>query len=271
MMAEQNGVQGGHEPDWLISPDAINALETPQCEYGAMAIEPILEQTPERGDKRADVRWPIRLEAPGSVGEGATDVVVHDISTAGMLIETSSRLKLGQALLLSLPEAGSVSAHVVWQDEPLFGCRFDEPLPQAAVSATRLRSTMRSDGRPVDHVADAKGPEMLPARLRRLRRERGLSREALSQLTGFSKPSLWAWEVGKTMPRRRSLVALAQAFGLTEQQLLVGEPPVASHDPAITGTARPGQQLHDVIDSAKREIAKHAGVDVSQVQIRIDY
>jgi hypothetical protein len=35
--------------------------------------------------------------------------------------------------------------------------------------------------------------------------------------------------------------------------------------------ARPGQQLHEVIDSAKREIAKHAGVDVSQVQIRIDY
>ena len=65
MMAEQNGVQGGNELDWLISPVAINALETPQCEYGAMAIEPILEQTPERGDKRADVRWPIRLEAPG--------------------------------------------------------------------------------------------------------------------------------------------------------------------------------------------------------------
>ncbi len=235
-----------------------------------MAIEPILEQSPESGDKRADIRWPIRLEVPGAGSEGPADVVVHDISTAGMLIETSSVLKLGQALLLSLPEAGSVSAHVVWQDEPLFGCRFDQPLPQAAVSATRLRSTMRNDGRPVNYVADGKAPEMLPARLRRLRRERGLSREALSQLTGFSKPSLWAWEVGKTMPRRRSLIALAQAFGLTEQQLLAGDAMAPSHDPA-TGAFRPGQQLHDVIDSAKREVAKHAGVDVSQVQIRIDY
>lgn len=235
-----------------------------------MAIEPILEQSPESGDKRADVRWPIRLEVPGAGSEGPADVMVHDISTAGMLIETSSVLKLGQALLLSLPEAGSVSAHVVWQDEPLFGCRFDQPLPQAAVSATRLRSTMRNDGRPVDYVADGKAPELLPARLRRLRRERGLSREALSQLTGFSKPSLWAWEVGKTMPRRRSLIALAQAFGLTEQQLLVGDAMAPSHDLA-TGAFRLGQQLHDVIDLAKREVAKHAGVDVSQVQIRIDY
>ncbi len=271
MMAEDNSVEDGNEPDRFKSSVFINALETPQCEYGAMAIERILEQSAERGDKRADVRWPIRLEAPGAVGEGATDVVVHDISTAGMLIETSSQLTLGQTLLLSLPEAGSVTARVVWQDEPLFGCRFDEPLPQAAVSATRLRSTMRSDGRPVDHVADTKSPEMFPARLRRLRRERGLSREALSQLTGFSKPSLWAWEVGKTMPRRRSLVALAQAFGLTEEQLLVGEASATSHDPATTGLGRAAQQLHDVIDSAKREIAKHAGVDVSQVQVRIDY
>ena len=236
-----------------------------------MAIDPIMEQSPEPGDKRADIRWPIRLEVAEALGEGSADVVVHDISTAGMLIETSSKLQLGQDVLLSLPEAGSVSARVVWQDEPLFGCRFDEALPQAAVSATRLRSTVRSNGRPIYHAADAQSPEMFPARLRRLRRERGLSREALSKLTGFSKPSLWAWEVGKTMPRRRSLIALAQAFGLTEQQLLVGEAVAPSHGPAGAGNARLGQQLHDVIDSAKREVAKHAGVDVSQVQIRIDY
>lgn len=236
-----------------------------------MAIDPIVEQFPETGDKRADVRWPIRLEVPGAPDEGVPDVVVHDISTAGMLIETGSRLKLGQELLLSLPEAGSVSARVVWQDEPLFGCRFDESLPQAAVSATRLRSTTRSNSRLIDHAADSDGPEMLPARLRRLRRERGLSREALSRLTGFSKPSLWAWEVGKTMPRRRSLVALAEAFGLTEQQLLVGEAIASPREPMASGVARPAQQLHDVIDSAKREIARHAGVDVSRVQIRIDY
>lgn len=270
-MAEQDEAFEENRPDRLNSSSGINVLETPQCDYGAMAIEPIMEQFPEHGDKRADVRWPIRLEVPEALGEGPVDVVVHDISTAGMLIETSSKLKLGQVLLLSLPEAGSVSARVVWQDEPLFGCRFDEALPQAAVSATRLRSTMRSNGRPIDQAAAAQDPEMLPARLRRLRRERGFSRETLSKLTGFSKPSLWAWEVGKTMPRRRSLLALAEAFGLTEQQLLMGEAIVSPRDPLTSGLARPVQQLHEIIDSAKREIALHAGVDISKVQIRIDY
>jgi transcriptional regulator with XRE-family HTH domain len=156
----------------------------------------------------------------------------------------------------------------VWQDDPLFGCRFDDALPQAAVSATRLRSSMRSDGRPVDHVAQGDGPEMLPQRLRRLRRERGLSRAALSERTGFSKPSLWAWESGKTMPRRKSLLILADVFGLTEQQLLLGEAVAA---PRNSRPADAGQQLHEVIDAAKRQIAQHAGVDKSQVHIRIDY
>jgi transcriptional regulator with XRE-family HTH domain len=233
-----------------------------------MSIDPSLDPSSAPSEKRETARWPIRLEVAGALGEQPADVTVHDISTAGMLIETRSKLKLGQVVLVTLPEAGTVAARVVWQDDPLFGCRFDEALPQAAVSATRLRSSMRSDGRPVDHVAQGDGPEMLPQRLRRLRRERGLSRAALSERTGFSKPSLWAWESGKTMPRRKSLLILADVFGLTEQQLLLGEVLAA---PRNSRPADAGQQLHEVIDAAKRQIAQHAGVDKSQVHIRIDY
>lgn len=236
-----------------------------------MSIDPFLEQSPNSGEKRETARWPIRLEVPGALGDQPADVMVHDISTAGMLIETGSKLKLGQVLLVSLPEADTVAARVVWQDDPLFGCRFDEALPQAAVSAARLRSAKRNDSRQINHIAQAKGPEMLPDRLRRLRRERGLTRTALSERTGFSKPSLWAWESGKTMPRRKSLLVLADVFGLTEQQLLLGEAVATPRETRPADVAQSGRQLHEIIDAAKRQIADHAGVDKSQVQIRIDY
>jgi hypothetical protein len=70
------------------------------------------------------------------------------------------------------------------------------------------------------------------------------------------------------MPRRKSLLILADVFGLTEQQLLLGEAVAA---PRNSRPADAGQQLHEVIDAAKRQIAHHAGVDKSQVHIRIDY
>src|SRR3546814_5082410 len=65
---------------------------------------------------------------------------------------------------------------------------------------------------------------MLAGRLLRLRQERGLSRVELSNRTGFSKPSIWAWESGRTMPRRSNLIALADAFGISERELFAGEP-----------------------------------------------
>src|SRR3546814_6347172 len=87
-------------------------------------------------------------------------------------------------------------ATIVWRSEALAGCRFDRPLARAALSAAQLRNPLPQD---VDPAGVAAGSEMLADRLRRLRQERGLSRVELSNRTGFSKPSIWAWESGKTM------------------------------------------------------------------------
>ncbi|WP_030539233.1 helix-turn-helix domain-containing protein [Sphingobium sp. DC-2] len=227
-----------------------------------MSISAIMEQPAVPGDKRKDVRWRIRLELPGSLDQG-TNVVIHDLSTAGMLIETEARLDIGQVVTVSLPEADNRAARVVWRDGALFGCRFEEPLPQAAVSATKLRSAVAAP--PVEKE------EALADRLLRLRRASGLSRAALSERTGFSKPSIWAWETGKTVPRRSNLLVLADIFGLTEQQLSRGEG-------TVMATAAPRQEpeqrsntLHDAIDQARSRIAAIAGVEPSMVHISIDF
>src|SRR3546814_15156803 len=102
------------------------------------------------------------------------------------------------------------------------------------------------------------------SRLLRWRQERGLSRVERSSRTGFSKPSIWAWESGRTMPRRSNLIALADAFGISERELFAGEP--ASADGSATA-----KRLHTLIETSREEIAMLAGVEPGKVRITIDY
>lgn len=238
-----------------------------------MPIHAIVEHPSDSENKRRTDRWRIRLEVPGSFDNERAKVVIHDISTAGMLIETKSKLKIGQSVAVSLPEADNVAARVVWQNAPLFGCRFDEPLPQAALSAAKLRNPTPNpkDIKPDDEALKQQASEQLPSRLRRLRRERGLSRAALSVQTGISKPSIWAWESGKTVPRRTNILVLADVFGLTEQQLLFGERTAAIQESAQTDAEHTTQGLGNVVEAAKDRIARAAGVGKTKVHVFIEF
>lgn len=236
-----------------------------------MAIHAIVEQPARSGDKRSATRWRIRLEMPGTPGDDGVKVVIHDLSADGMLIETRSKLKIGESVAVSLPETGKVIAHVVWQNEPLFGCRFDQPLPQAVVSAVRLRNPTRQTANPAGDPSGTHAMEGLPERLHRLRQEHGLSRTALAERTGFSKPTIWGWETGRTTPRNENLRILAGIFSLTEQQLLFGEenPPRPQLQPA--GPQTQAQLLNSIVDQSKTQIAQAAGVPESQVHIHIAF
>ncbi|WP_340265957.1 helix-turn-helix domain-containing protein [Sphingobium mellinum] len=242
---------------------------------GLMQANAIIEQQPHSDDRRDDARWRIRLEVSGSLGDDQANVVIHDISTAGMLIETNCDLAVGQSIAVALPQADAVAARIVWRNEPLFGCRFDQPLPQAAVSAVRLRSPIADAPASAQPTALAgtpeKAPEPLSERLRRLRRERGMTRTALSDRTGISKTTLWAWETGKSMPRHTNILVLSKIFGLTDQQLLMGEDRAPAHLHPDTGPESGARTLSTLVDQAKDAIARAAGTDRSNVHIRIDF
>lgn len=226
-----------------------------------MPIHAMIEQEKDAGARGA-ARMHMRLETLGSLdGQQGTAVIIHNLSATGMLIETTSDLDIGQRIAVTLPEAPDCTATIVWRSEALAGCRFDRPLSRAALSAARLRNPLPQD---VDPASLAENDEMLADRLRRLRQERGLSRVELSNRTGFSKPSIWAWESGKTMPRRSNLIALAEVFGLSERELLAGEP--ASAD--APGAAK---RLHALIETSREEIAMLAGVEPGKVRITIEY
>ncbi|MGN6287636.1 MAG: helix-turn-helix domain-containing protein [Sphingopyxis terrae] len=225
------------------------------------------------GQQRAD-RLRLNLAVEGAVAPGqGTEVIVHNLSVSGVLIETAADLMMGQDIAIALPEAGDVVASVVWQSERLYGCRFRQPLPRAALSAARLRNPLPSDFDPADRAdgdTDADAEETLGARLRRLRQARGLSLAGLAQAAGLSKPSIWAWENGTTAPRRTSLLALARALDVPEQQLTGVAAMVGLRASARAEADAESDMLKVEIAAARRRIALAAGVDAASVRIMIE-
>lgn len=92
-------------------------------------------------DRRRANRRLLKLQVPGLVPDRpGVDVVIHDLSCSGLLIETSADLSVGARLEVELPEAGPTEAAVMWADGRYFGCRFDNALPARALSAAQLMS-----------------------------------------------------------------------------------------------------------------------------------
>ena len=102
------------------------------------------------GNRRYSQRRTLQLQA--SVA-GDEDVIIHDISHTGLLLETSTLLTERQTLNVELPEAGMVEAKVVWRSSRFIGCRFTQPIPQAAISAALLRNPIAPSEPPVDDRA----------------------------------------------------------------------------------------------------------------------
>lgn len=242
--------------------------QPPMVIHGTMVEPPAGE-----GQQRAD-RLRLNLAVAGAVAPGqGTEVIVHNLSVSGVLIETAADLMMGQDIAIALPEAGDVVASVVWQSERLYGCRFRQPLPRAALSAARLRNPLPSDFDPADRAeadTEADAEETLGARLRRLRQARGLSLAGLAQAAGLSKPSIWAWENGTTAPRRTSLLALARALDVPEQQLTGVAAMVGLRASARAEADAESDMLRVEIAAARRRIALAAGVDAASVRIMIE-
>ena len=68
----------------------------------------------------------------------------------------------------------------------------------------------------------ATNPAAVSATIRRLRRERGLTQEALAQAIGVSPQAISKWETGQTMPDITLLLPLSKELGIGVNELLGG-------------------------------------------------
>ena len=103
--------------------------------------------------------------------------------------------------------------------------------------------------------------ESLGSRLGRLRRETELSLADVAERVGVSVPSVWAWEKGKSSPRKHRIPALAEALQVAEKELLVSE-----HEGEL-----PAQTLEEEITRSKARIADLAGTTADKVRIEIEH
>lgn len=222
-----------------------------------MAISAFLEPETEPGGRARPARRTLRLEATGRRESGAeTEVRVHNASSTGLLIESPEPLAEGERIAIDLPHGGPAVAEVVWRSGPLYGCRFDEPISTAALSAAELRSVVDA---PID--APAPRPERghsaagFGLRLQNLRKARGLTLADVAEALSVSKPTVWAWEHGKARPVEARLDGLAEALGVSRETL---EPAAGTF---VTG---------ELIDRCRSQIAQEAGVDATSVRIMIE-
>jgi len=237
---------------------------TPKSEKApVMAIKAHLDNSVTNDSNRAAPRRAVLLETSGfapSAPDNAAEanVTIHNISAAGLLLETDLTLREGETFAIDLPEAGVVTAVIVWRSDRLYGCAFEQALSAAALAATQLQGFAPSapttrNGAPLRGVG---GGEALGPRLNRLRREAGLTLADVATVLGVSKPTVWAWEKGKARPLPERLEAIAGALGV----------------PSETLADAPGPQGPSaaVVEECRIRIAEACGTTPASVKIMIE-
>ncbi|MDP5102576.1 MAG: helix-turn-helix domain-containing protein [Erythrobacter sp.] len=228
-----------------------------------MAIKAHLD-SPSVGDSQRSVaRRALRLEASGLGPDGGeTNVTIHNISAAGLLIETALDLATGEQFALDLPEAGIVATVVVWRSEQLYGCAFERALGPAALAAAQLQGMSPPKPAPTATYSPqprSNAPDMLGIQINRLRREAGLTLADVAAVLGVSKPTVWAWEKGKSHPLPERLNAIAAALGV--------EPAVLAQAAGSTGASSAASA---VIEDCRTRIAAACGTAPDAVRIMIE-
>lgn len=222
-----------------------------------MAIKAHLDQPASGESLRSTPRRALRLEASGILPDGReTNVTIHNISAAGLLIETALELARGETLTLDLPQAGRVEAAVVWRSEALHGCAFATPLGAGALAAAQLQGLPVGELSPAARAGQSVSGEALGVRLNRLRREAGMTLADVAQRLGVSKPTVWAWEKGKARPLPERMAAIAEALGAAPEDL-----------------AEAGSQNADtaaLITECRHRIAEACGTTPAAVRIMIE-
>ncbi len=109
----------------------------------------------------------------------------------------------------------------------------------------------------------------LNQKIKKLRKEKGLTQERLAEQLGVSLMTVRRWEWGETSPNSNMLVRLAEIFGLTPDALLEGE--ISDDVPAVTVIGRTSKGLPNmaywggVADSAKKVATYGDATEVGDV------
>jgi len=216
------------------------------------------------GDKRSTGRKTLRLTTVGTLpNRQAAEVLVHDLSPVGMLVESAEPLITGEIIAVELPRVGLREATVVWSSTNLYGCSFKESLPAAAVSAALLKAS--PSDKTISYEEEHKSASNdLADKLAALREERGLSIEEFANILGVSRQALWYWETGQRFPRKHMLNRIAQEFGISRSEL-----PGSQSEPSTELNVARNVYIH--LQKCKEQIAGDFGIPSDKIKITIEF
>ncbi|HWT41837.1 MAG TPA: helix-turn-helix domain-containing protein [Sphingopyxis sp.] len=221
-----------------------------------MVITAYLDDQEQQGGKRRNARRNLRLPTRGiSAARGATEVLIHNISASGLLLESEAALAPGEEIAIELPHAGTTAARVIWASGRLYGCEFDVALSAGALSAVELRSTVSRDIASSDKQLASPPAEDFGHRLKQLRKAKGLTQAQMASQLGVSMPAICAWETGKARPRDARMKALANALGIPMSELFGPDVP---------------EMLEDLLARSREQIARVVGTTPDKIRIMIE-
>jgi len=114
----------------------------------------------ETRDKRRDRRHKVSIAASLHPIDVYQDVVIHDVSSTGLMGDCATAVEVGQTLFVSLDEKAYVSGVVRWTKGQQFGLDLDDPLDLAGIP----RDVDHGDA--IGHKARAERVKLnVPARL----------------------------------------------------------------------------------------------------------
>jgi PilZ domain len=94
-------------------------------------------------DPQGRRHWPrkrLRLSVAADVAGQGGNVLVHDISVSGLLLEAQTALTIGEFFTVELLHDYTASAKVIWSSGNFHGCEFTRQISPGTVSAALLQS-----------------------------------------------------------------------------------------------------------------------------------
>ena len=221
-----------------------------------MTLRAHFESTSSAGERRGGMRRKLKLGAVGRRGSGAAaEVLIHDLSANGMLVETADALEVGEGIEVELPYGGVHRAKVVWSSGRYRGCQFADPLPPGTISAALLKGTPTRHGAPAGRgqrfAAAAFGP-----RVATLRAHKGMTIEQLARRLKVSRQAVWYWETGQRRPKPGIVSRIADQLEVSEAELL---------DVATALDDTPGD-----LRECKQQIAARLGLPIEKIKIIVE-
>lgn len=194
------------------------------------------------------------------MGRSISKGLVLDLSATGCLLETDCSFSIGEMVEIEIYENEDLlfRCKVIWSGDELLGCEFEEPIPGHVLDEARLWSVPSAIGEAIDGAAE----DQLAIAIGSARKSVGLTAAELARRTGVSRPTLWAWETGRSRPSAENLENLKRALNLQARKDHLADRDDDGERP-VSGS------MKEIVDRHRRSLAQEIGASPKQVKVRI--